>query len=414
MRHKTPSLAPFVIIQLFWMTQYSYGIFQVLGGIKGQMALLAAWLFALVAFPKTGAAPAIRNLAQHGYELLFLTAFLVVNLLNMMFGRGGYVYSVNILLVLITYATVVIHLKGDYRRYRQAATTLTFVLGAIAIYDLPTIIMNPFIGRWYEFAPGELRWFGSWSFFMTYAIALPTCVAVARAQRGLLKMVLYLLIAAIVLLISVSTFAASIILMLLGIAGFIAFSIRRARTYVIIGALAAASVFIVTRFDLTQVPQIDPMVVKIATIFTIDKSADIADPNDPRVRATLMQSSLHSFAAQPLIGVGLMEDESDRLIGNHSGFVDSFARYGVLGLVWYLMFFGLRFKRLIDAVRLEPSNLIYQGRFLTASAFAIGALANPMLFEVGMSAVVFILAFSPIGSTLVDDVRVDSNPVTAR
>lgn len=414
MQHKTPGLAPFMIIQVFWMTLYSEGIFQVLGGIKGQLALLAVWLFVLLVFPKTGSVPAIRNLAQHGHELFFLTAFLLVNLLNMMFGRGGYTSAVKILLVLITYVTVVIHLKDDYRRYRQAAVTLTFVLGAIAIYDLPTIIMHPFIGRLYEFAPGELQWFGSWGFFMPYAIALPACVAVARTQRGWLKTVLYLLIATIVLLVIVSTFAASIILMLLGFAGFIAFSIRRARTYFVIGALAGASVLILTRFDLSQVPQIGPMVSKVATILTIDKSADITDPNDPRVRVSLMKTSLHSLAARPLLGVGIIEAQKDyELIGNHSGFVDSLAVYGVLGFAWYLGFFALPSKRVFDAVRLEPTNVIYEGRFLTAAAFATGALANPILFDPAISAVVFILAFSPVKLTLTDAVPLDPHPAIA-
>lgn len=413
MRHRTPSLTAFAIVQIFWMTLYSTGIFQVLGGIKGQFALLGVWLFVLLAFPKSGSAPALRNLAQHGYELLFLAMFLVVNLLNMMFGRGGYTSAVKVLLVLVTYVTVVIHLKDDYRRYRQAAVTLTLVLGAIAIYDLPTIIMNPFIGRYYEFAPGEIQWFGSWGFFMAYAIAVPACIAVARTQRGVLKTLLYLLITAIVLLIIVSTFAASIILVLLGFVGFIAFSIRRARTYWIIGAVAVALALIMARLDLSQVPQIGPLAVKIATIFTIDKSAELTDPNDPRVRASLMQNSLRTFAARPLIGGGVIEAESGyELIGNHSGFVDSLAVYGVLGFSWYLVFFGLRSKRLFDAVRLEPANVIFQGRFLTAGAFAVGALANPMLFDVGSSAVLFILAFSPIGSTLRDDGGIDPRPLT--
>jgi hypothetical protein len=396
------------------MTLYSEGIFQVLGGIRAQLALLTAWLVLLLAFPEHGSIPAMRNLAQHGYELLFLAAFLVVNLLNMMFGRGGYDSTVKIALVLVAYSTVVIHLSRDYRRYRQAAVILLLVMGAIAVYDLPTMIMNPFIARLHEFTPGEIQWFGSWGFFMPYAIALPACFAVARTQKGRLKAALYSFTAAIVLLIIVSTFAASIILMMMGIGGFVLFSIRKARTYVVIAALAGAAVVAVTQFDWSGVPQVAPMVVKITTIFTIDKSADITDPNDPRVRASLMEKSFRSFAAHPLVGVGMNEAEKGyEVVGNHSGFVDSFAIFGVLGFTWYLAFFSLRSKRLVDALRFDASNIIYQGRFLTAAAFAVGAIGNPIMFDVATSTIVFILAFSPVGLTAPDEIRVEPSPVAA-
>lgn len=398
MTRKTPSLPPFVLVQIFWMTLYSGAMFQLLGGVKGQIALLAAWLVLLLAFPKAGSIPAMRNVARHRYELLCLAAFLVVNILNMMVGRGGYDATVKSVLVLVTYLTVVIHLKGDPQRYRQAVFTLLIVMGAIAVYDLPTLIMNPFIARLREFEPGEIQWFGSWGFFMPYAIALPVFVAVERTQRGWPRILLRVVIAAVVLLIVVSTFAASIILMLIGLAGFMAFSIRRARTYVFIGALAVLSLLSTRVFDFSQVPQIGPMIVKITTIFTIDKSADISDPNDPRVRASLIETSLRTFGDRPLFGVGVAEAEQGYdVVGNHSGFVDSFAVYGLMGIVWYLMFFALRVKRLVDAIRSEPANIIYQGRLLTAAAFTIGAFANPILFDVAASAVLLILAFSPVG-----------------
>src|SRR5665213_1384599 len=181
-QRESPSFASFVVIQIFWMTLYSEAIFQVLGGIKAQGILLAIWLVLLLGFPKSGSLPAVRNLAQHGYELLFLAAFLIVNLLNMVVGRGSYDTTVKVVLLLIAYITVVIHLRHDYRRYRQAAITMLLVMGLIAVYDLPTMVMNPFIARLYEFAPGEIQWFGSWGFFMPYAIALPVCFAVARTQ----------------------------------------------------------------------------------------------------------------------------------------------------------------------------------------------------------------------------------------
>lgn len=392
---------------------YSEGIFQVLGGVKAQIALLVTWFVLLLAFPKIGSIPAIRNLAQHRYELFLLAAFLVVNILNMVFGRGGYDATVKTLLILITYATVVIHLKDDYRRYRQAVVTLMLVMGAIALYDLPTLISNPFIARLYEFSPGEIQWFGSWGFFMPYAIMLPACVAVTRTQHNSLKILLTLIIIAIALLIIVSTFAASIILMLLGFAGYFAFSIRRARTYGIIAVIGAALVVGITQFDFSQTPQIGPMVVKIRTIFTIDKSADISDPNDPRVRASLIEKSLDTFASHPLLGVGVAEAEKGYdVVGNHSGFVDSFAVYGILGFMWYLAFVGIRAKRLFDAVRFEPANIIHQGRLITAAAFLIGAIGNPILFDVATSAIVFILAFSPLGLTIPRDGRTDPNTPT--
>lgn len=412
MSRRTPSLASFLIIQVFWATLYSTPIFQLLGGINGQGILLATWIVALLVSGKAGIAPAIRNLSSHGGEVSLLVIFLAGLLLNLLFGRGGYSYLVKTLLLSIAYVTVVVHLRRDYLRYRQAVVTVTIVLGATAIFDLPTLIKNPLIGRFYEFAPGELQWFGSWGFFMTYAIALPICLAVAQTHRGVLRIALLMSVAAFVLLILVSSFAASIILMLFGFAGFAVFSMRRVKTYVLTGVLVVLSAFATTRFDLVENRQFGTMATKVRTIFSLGNSASIADPQDPRIRVTLMLNSLRAFTANPLFGTGVIEDEArNDLIGRHSGFVDALAQFGLVGLSWYLAFLGIRMRRLLVALRREPMSAVHQGRALTVGAFCLGAIANPMLFDVGICTIVFIAALSPIGS-LPDDTRVvGTNPI---
>lgn len=394
-------LISFLIIQIFWMSLYSSGFFNIIGGIKAQIVILIIWFFTLLFFREKSLNAALHKIEKHSQELILLVAFVFVNTFNMMLGRGdnAYNYFVKALLLAITYATVVIHFKNDYQRYMRATIIVTLALGLIAVYVLPIIVMNPFIARLYEFQQDEIPWFGSWGFFMAYAISMPCCIAVAHQQQGLLKLFLYIFCISMILLILFSTFAASIILLLMGFAGFFLFSIRRRKTYFIIALSILMFIFIVRQFDFSEMPQFEHMGEKITTIFTLASGSNYDDPNDPRMRFNLMKNSMNTFLENPLFGVGTYAEATAgyEVVGNHSGIVDSMAQFGLLGIIWYLIFIAICLRRLFLALKDDPNNLIHQARFMTFILFLIGALANPMLFDPGISALVFILALSPIG-----------------
>ena len=394
-------LISFLIIQIYWMSLYSSGVFQIIGGIKAQIVILIIWFFTLFLFNEKSLKVALSKIEKHSQELILIVAFGFVHICNMIIGRGdmAYGYFVKSLLLVITYGTVIIYLKNDYQRYMRATIIVTLALGIIAVYVLPIIYAHPFIARFYGAQEGEIHWFGSWGFFMTYAIAMPCLIAVTYQQRGLLKIFLLVLCFVMVLMILFSTFAASIILLLMGFAGFILFSLRKKKTYFKIAFTVLMFIFIVRQYDLSQVPQLEPMGEKIVTIFTLGSASNYEDPNDPMVRGNLMKTSMKTFLENPLFGIGVYDAETFGVeyVGNHSGIVDSMAQFGLIGIIWYLIFILICFRRLFLALKYNPSNLIHQARFLTFILFLIGAMANPMLFDIGISAIVFILALSPIG-----------------
>ena len=389
-------LVSFVLVQILWLSWYGPGVFPILGGIKAQVALLLGSLLALVLLSRTGVDVAVRRLAQHSQEVMLLLAFLFVNILNVVFGRGGmaYAYFVKALVVLVVYVTVVMHFRNDQRRYLQAAVALTVALGVIAAVVVPVLYANPFIARLGR--DGELPWFGSWGFFMTFAIAMPCCFAVAHRQRGWLRVLLYALCVVMVLLIVLSTFAASILLLLMGAGGLLLLSVKKRAAHVVMVLAVIASVVVLRKYDLARIPQLENMGAKIATIFSRDPGSHYDDPNDPRVRAHLMMNSVHSFLANPVFGVGVVDAAlGDDLVGNHSGIVDSLAEFGLFGVVWYFLFIGMGVRRLYREWRRDPDDLLHQARLVTFVVFLVGAFANPMLLDIGISTLVFVLALSP-------------------
>ena len=402
-------LISFLIIQIFWMSLYSSGAFRIIGEIKGQIVILIIWVFTLLFFRKKSLNVALSRIEKHKQELILLVAFVFVNVFNMVLGRGDMVYGyfVRSLLLVITYATVIIHFKNDYQRYLQAVIIVTMVLGLIAVYVLPILYATPligrFIGEFYKSHKDAVPWFGSWGFFMTYAISMPCLIAVAHQQRGLLKLFLYLLCFSMVLLILYSSFTASIILLLMGFAGFLLFSIRKAKSYLILALTVLMFVVIIRQSDVRQIRELENIGNKIIAIFTLTSDANLGYEHysHPRNRFYLMKVSMNIFSDNPFFGVGFYRPKPDDVaaetVGNHSGIIDSLAQFGLLGIIWYLIFIAICFRRVFLALKGDSHNLINQARFLTFFLFLIGAMANPMFFDVGTSALVYILSVSPIG-----------------
>ncbi len=397
-------IVSFVLIQVFWMSMYSAGMFRVIGGVSGQIAILIIWSSTLLLLTPKRLSAVFRKIAHHSVEVSALTAFVVVNLVYLLLGRGelAYAYCVHALLLIIAYTTVIVHLENHYRRYLQAGVIVTLVLGLTAVYVLPTIYANPFAGRFREYESAGMVipevWYGSWGFFMAYAIALPCCIAVAHRQHGLSRLFLYALCASMVVLVFLSTFAASIILMLIGFAALLLLSIRKARTYFIMAVIIATYVVMVGEYDVGRIPQLEQMGDKITLIFSVTPGGNYDDPNDPRIRFHLMKNSFNTFVAHPLFGTGLLSTSEGQSVGNHSGIVDGLAQFGVLGIVWYLAFMTIFFRRLFLAWRVDRDSLVHKARLVTFVLFLIGAMANPMFFDSSIAALVFILAVSRIGT----------------
>ena len=201
-----------------------------------------------------------------------------------------------------------------------------------------------------------------------------------------------------VLLILFSTFSASILLLVFGFAGFFWFSIKKTKSYLITALTLLMIILILRLSDESQIRELENISEKVKTIFLLsDSEFSPDDGNSPQYRFYLMKITMNTFLDNPFFGIGTYEDSRRYgMVGGHSGIIDSLAQFGMLGIIWYLIFLVICFRRLLFALRVAPNSLIIQGRFLTFILFLIGAIANPMFLDPAISALVFILALSPI------------------
>ncbi len=390
-----------LLIFLFWASLYNTAIFVIFGGISGQIILLSVWLISLFLINKKLLKIAKENIIRHSVEIIFLTVFLIINLIYLLidYGDFAYEYFVRVLLLLILHITIIIHLKGNLKLFNKLINFIIILFGAISIYVIPILFNNPFIARFNEFSDGEIPWFGSWSFFMPLAISMPCFITVASYQKhNVYRRILYILCISICIMIFFSTFAASIILLLLGIFILFFLNLKSKSKFVIISmTILTLLIIIVNVYDFEELPQIGKMVEKIGTIFTYSKDLG-GDDNDPRIRASLVQTSINSFIHNPFFGVGLYgpTNEGYTLIGMHSGFLDSFAQYGVFGIIWFFFFLFIGFRRLLLIMYRRKYDHLNNARFVTFVLYIIGTLANPVLTETSFCTLVFLLSLSPI------------------
>lgn len=398
------SFVSLLLVLAFWITLFNAGIFMVLGQILGQLLILTIWLVSLFVTGKNAFKLAVSNIKTHSLEITLISFFVLVNAIHLIIGNGDMAYAnfVKSLILLVVYITILVHLKNAQLAYRQSVIFILLFFGALSLYVTPILASNPFIARMYEFTDGEIPWFGSWSFFMPIAISLPCFVVVAAQQKIFLRIVLYTACISISIMIILSTFAASIILLIGGGVGLLFFSIKKKRQFLLIGGTIFLIFFMLVKFyDYSEeMPQVAAMVDKIGTIFTY--KSDLAnDDNDPRIRASLIQKSIKAFLENPFFGTGLYSSgqngEYSNLIGQHSGIMDGLAQYGIFGIIWYFGFLYLGLRRLLIYIRLN-SSWQNKARLITFLLFIIGAMGNPVLIENSFASLVFILTLSPIGS----------------
>jgi hypothetical protein len=386
------------LVLVFWASLFSSGIFELVGRIMGQIIILVCWVLSLTVFGKNAWRIALHNASAHSLELMLLVIFVIVNLTHLLLNNGdmAYTYFVRSILILVVFLTVVIHLRMNIADYKKTVIFIIIVFGIISAYVTPILFATPFIARLYEFTDGEIPWFGSWSFFMPLAITMPCFMSVTSKQKGILKPFLSICCLSIGIMIILSTFAASIILMLMGLMGLLLFSVKnKAKLVAIIGFIFLILILVVNFVDFSDdLPQVAKMVEKIQTIFTY--KADLAgDDNDPRIRASFVQVSVNTFLKNPFFGAGLYGTTEGNIIGAHSGIIDGLAQYGVFGIMWYFGFIILGFRRLIIYLRAKADSL-NRARLVTILLFLIGALGNPVLTETSFCTLVIILALSPI------------------
>lgn len=386
---------------IFWASLFSSGIFAEIGNIKGQIIVVALWTISIMFSGKNAVDTAIRNISAHSLQVALLLTFVLINAAYWLFGRGdnaAYGSFVKSLILLTLYITILVQLKNNYRNYQIATIVIISIYALISIYVIPILFLNPFIARLYEFGADEVPWFGSWGFFLPIGMAMPCFIAISLKQHGFLKILLLASCFIISVMVFLSTFAASILLLIMGCIGLYFLSVKSKKKFILImGGFLVVFVLFISSLDLSEIPQLEHMVYKISAMFNTTSGID---ENDPRIRASLIGISLNTFINNPLFGVGIYgaRNDGNNLTGLHSGIVDGLAQYGLFGIIWYFGFLIFCCKILIRSMKFNRYDLINQARSITCILFFIGAIINPVLIDLGFCSLVFILAFSPLNN----------------
>lgn len=392
----------FLLMSLFWGTVYYHPITQITFGNLGRLCILGLWGGSLLFAKKRSLLLSLNRVRMNRAEIAALFGWVMVNALHLAFQAGPDAYSqfANALLPFIGYLGAIIHLRNDQQQYRNAVLMILCILGSVSLLLVPMVYNEPYIARYFneiDYGSSEIQWIGSWGLFAVYAISLPCMLAVALQTKTRYMWLPLFFCGSIMVLILLGTFAASLLLIAIGLSGQLLLFLTRERRLwvrgVVITLILASAFYAYSQYSPIQ--QFDTTVEKLRSIVTGISSEGLVR-GEPTSRGYLTAVSWNTFIDNPLFGVGPVSEAEDnyRLVGKHSGFVDGLAQFGILGYGWYLAFLALSFRRVIKSV-FPGKGLIDDARAATLIAFFLAGFINPFLFDAAFLTLFYVLVLAP-------------------
>lgn len=355
------------------------------------------WLLTTLFWKRGSLNRTILELKHRRTEFFFLFCWLIIVLLNAAFDRG-YTWDLHLLIMLTMAMIIIMGLCYSGQRDGSFELLLTMVIifiGLEVLRSLPTLWSQPTLARtvmaYPEIAPeASSASVGQYGYYTGLAIVLPVIVTRTIVSHGRIKkIVLWILIAAIMLAVAISTFMGSILLMITGMLILSFFHIRysAARRKIIIVYLAVGfTLFTVWSISLSEMPQRIFIEEKIADQFSSLAKSGIKE-GDTTGRWDTWAMSYETIIEHPLIGIGPSTNRENpnlyNYIGGHSSWLDQSAEYGVLGFSFYLLFLFLIIKRLVRNTIIKSHTkklkIVYAGQLVSCFLFVICGVYNPVV-----------------------------------
>lgn len=396
-------LASLLLISLFWATVYYEPVALVLRGNTGRVCILGLWVISLALAGGRTIQVCFHRAFAHRAELVALTGWLVISCAHFAFRTGGYAYIqfANVLLSAIGYMTASFTLRKQPKQYWLATILILFVLGGVSLIIAPRLYYEPQIARKYDeiySASDQIRLIGSWGLFSCFAIATPCLFASALSQRGIARLWQLGLCVAILLAISLGTFAAAYLIVAIAFSIQLALFVGRERRLSAKAAVAscALGIFAFGYWRYSEVEQVKTVIEKITGV-TEGVVAEGVVKGDPTTRGHLASVSWRAFMQNPIIGVGPLTEDEDNYtqIGRHAAFIDGLAQYGILGYGWYLAFVVLGLRRIMRLIWRENRTLTDEARFATFIAFIVAGFINPFISDASFLVLFYVLVLAP-------------------
>lgn len=381
------------IVFLMLVCQVIELLFFVSRGIFTLVPLFCLWFF-IISTQKSSFSSYIFLLYKNRSQIFFLIIFVIGVFFNYGLLRGSsnglsqlliFVQYIPIILVSVYYST-----NTKIIEKNSILFLLVVMLGLQAIISIPFILSNdPTFIR--SLSSGELRTeenaaiarlngVGTNSLYSSLAgiIILSFSVFFNNNYSLFVKVLVLGSIVGMVVTILLSTFVASILLLLLGIAFYFflqMFLVNRKKFFKYLFSLAFifCLFFLIFDFYLIDSDWFQPIMFKLE-LFN-ERGGDVTG------RDKLALVSLKTFLDNPVIGIGVPEKNSYHLIGEHLPWMDSFATYGFILFGLFLVFLFSRFRNVLRNLNISDQFSNYRIACITGCIlFVISNFISPMLF----------------------------------
>lgn len=319
-------------------------------------------------------------------EFVFILTFILVVACNYIFVDGSpkalqyLVIFTNFFLILIldTYYSV------RPERYKLSLLLyIILILGIQAIISIPYLLSaGYFVTRMY--ASGQLdeattqeairHGVGNNGLYTSGAAIFFIGLASLQRFPFFFKLLIYVSVTGILFSIFVSTFFASILMVVFGLIIIIFFynkKILKPKITLLVSLLVLLTLGFYNKF-LSDSNIIIPITKKVDR-FMLQENAFSA-------RTKLAEVSFNTFSDSPFFGVGIPDWGSYHVIGEHTPWIDYFAHFGFFGFLPFLIFLFLIIIRRVELKSVNPENRFYNlACYIGLSIFILSNFISPMV-----------------------------------
>lgn len=209
---------------------------------------------------------------------------------------------------------------------------------------------------------------------------------VKRIKNKIPKIMLGAALCAMIITVLMSTFLASILMLVLGLMMIAVFRFKELFNFknaIIILLLIGGTIYFIEEY-LMKTRFLEPIVYKI-NAYSEGASSDVTGRN------ALAEVSWETFANNPLTGVGIPPMRSYSIIGEHMPWVDYLAHFGIIGYLPFLLFLFYRIKD-----RFRNQNIFEESNLYCLISIIICILSNFIspLFTTSIFSIGFIYLFT--------------------
>jgi O-antigen ligase len=366
--------------------------------LRNALAIYFIWLLSTIFWKHGALHRTILELKHRWLELCLLLCWLTNVLLNAIFNRG-YTGDLHFFITLTMLLIVIMQVCFLGRRdgsFETLLTTIFILIGMEVVRSLPTLWSQPGLARMAMAATATPEIIeeassasvGQYGYYTGLAIVLPVIITRTIVINSPIKALLWIIIGAIILSISISTFMGAILLMILGLIILCFLHIKYATSKLKILFLYLSVVLIfygIWAHILSSMPQGVYIADKFANQISSITSEGIKK-GDITGRAELWEMSFKTITEHPLIGVGPTTNRENpnlyTIVGGHSSWLDQLAEYGVLGFSFYVLFMLTTIFRLIresNKAYTKKRKIVYSGQLASCFLFIFGGTYNPVI-----------------------------------